>query len=198
AARQFLYQFHAEQKITAAREQRGPEQIAFIPEEADALSGLGAVNRELVRELGRRCPDQRIATVDQDATIIESHKREALRTYGGERGYQPMLAVWAEMDVVLADEFRDGNVPAMMAPLTVAKAAFAALPGTVKTYYYRGDSACHESALVNWLRDEKREDGPQGFIGFAISARMSEALQGAILGVPEEAWKPYGEPHPEE
>jgi hypothetical protein len=26
-----------------------------------------------------------------------------------------MLAVWAEMDVVLADEFRDGNVPAQMA-----------------------------------------------------------------------------------
>ena len=26
-----------------------------------------------------------------------------------------------EMDVVLADEFRDGNVPAQMAPLTVPK-----------------------------------------------------------------------------
>ena len=48
----------------------------------------------------------------------------------------------------------------------MAKAAFAAQPGTVKTYYYRGDSACHESGLVNWLRDEKRADGPQGFIGF--------------------------------
>jgi hypothetical protein len=38
--------------------------------------------------------------------------REALYTYEGSRGYQPMLAVWAEMDGVLADEFRDGNVPA--------------------------------------------------------------------------------------
>ena len=66
---------------------------------------------------------ERMATVDQDATIIESHKREALRTYEGERGYQPMLAVWAEMDAILADEFRDGNVPAMMAPLEVAKRA---------------------------------------------------------------------------
>src|SRR5579875_2587608 len=77
-----------------------------------------------------------------DVTIIESRKREALATYEGERGYQPMLAVWAEMNVVLADEFRDGNVPAQMAPLSVARAAFAALPKTVKTYYYRGDSAC--------------------------------------------------------
>jgi hypothetical protein len=50
----------------------GAEQIAFIPEENDALAGLGEVNRELVQELGKRCPDQRIATLDQDATIIES------------------------------------------------------------------------------------------------------------------------------
>jgi len=90
------------------------------------------------------------------------------------------------MNVVLADEFRDGNVCAQMAPLTVGKRAFAALPETVTTYYYRGDSACHESGLINWLRDERREEGPQGFIGFAISARMSEALHKAIGKVPEE------------
>jgi hypothetical protein len=38
----------------------------------------------------------------------------------------------------LADGFRDRNSPAQMAPLTVARAAFAALPKTMKTYYYRG------------------------------------------------------------
>jgi hypothetical protein len=198
AARQFLYQFHAVEKIEEAKQRRGAEQIAFIPEENDALRGLGEVNRELVQELGRRCPEQGIATVDQDATIIESRKEQALRSYEGERGYQPMLAMWAEMDVVLADEFRDGNVPAIMAPLTVAKRAFAALPQTVQTYYFRGDSACHESNLVDWLRDEQRAEGPQGFIGFAMSARMSEALHQAILQVPEGQWEVYGEPHAQE
>ena len=198
AARQFLYQFHAVEKIEEAKQRRGAEQIAFIPEENDALRGLGEVNRELVQELGRRCPEQGIATVDQDATIIESRKEQALRSYEGERGYQPMLAMWAEMDVVLADEFRDGNVPAIMAPLTVAKRAFAALPQTVQTYYFRGDSACHESNLVDWLRDEQRAEGPQGFIGFAMSARMSEALHQAILQVPEGQWEVYGEAHAQE
>jgi hypothetical protein len=111
-ARKFLNGFHEDAKIETAKQQRIGDQIAYIPEETEALRGLGLVNRELVRELGRRCPEQRIATVDQDATIIESKKQEALRTYEGERGYQPMLAVWAEMNVVLADEFRDGNVPA--------------------------------------------------------------------------------------
>jgi hypothetical protein len=197
-ARKFLNQFHAEEKMAEAKQRRAPEQIAFIPEETDALTGLGEVNRELVRELGRRCPEQRIATVDQDATIIESHKRQALRTYEGERGYQPMLAVWAEMDAVLADEFRDGNVPAMMAPLEVAKRAFAALPETVEEFYYRGDSACHEHELLDWLRNEERAGGPKGRIGFAVSARMSEALHAAIVQIPEPNWLSYGQPHPNE
>lgn len=191
AAWNFLRAFHEEKKIEEAQQRRLPGEKAYIPEESAPLAGLGRVNRALVQRLGERCADQRVATVDQDATIIESRKREALATYEGERGYQPMLAVWAEMNVVLADEFRDGNVPAQMAPLSVARAAFAALPKTVKTYYYRGDSACQESELLKWLRDEKREGGPEGFIGFAISARMSEALHQALVAVPEAEWKPY-------
>jgi len=190
AARHFLYQFHDEEKIAEAKQRREPGQVAYIPGENEALQGLGGVNRELIAALGQRCPDQRIATVDQDSTIIESRKREALATYEGERGYQPMLAVWAEMNLVLADEFRDGNVPAQMDPLPVAQASFAALPPTVKTFYYRGDSACHEQRLINWLRDEEREGGPRGFIGFAISARMSQALHTAIAALPKEAWQP--------
>ena len=113
AARNFLYEFHDESRMDDAKQQctlLGMK--AYIPGENAALSGLGLVNREVVQEVGRRCPEQRIATVDQDATIIESRKQEALRGYAGERCYQPMLAVWAEMNLVLADEFRDGNVAA--------------------------------------------------------------------------------------
>jgi len=106
AARKFLYQFHDEERITEAREQLRLGQVAYIPGENAALQGLGQVNRDLLAEVGQRCAEQKIATVDQDATIIESHKREALLTYEGERGYQPMLAVWAETDLILADQFR--------------------------------------------------------------------------------------------
>jgi hypothetical protein len=198
AALQFLYAFHEDEKIEEAQQRRLPEQIAYIPEETPPLEGLGGVNRDLMQRFGERSPDQRLATVDQDATIIESHKQQALPTYEGVSGYQPMLAVWAETGLVLADQFRDGNVPAMMAPLEVARLAFAALPRTVTEYYYRGDSACHERELVNWLRDEKRPGGPPGRIGFAISARLSEALHAAIEAVPESEWAPYGESHPAE
>ncbi len=198
AALQFLYAFHEDEKIEEAQQRRLPGQIAYIPEETPPLEGLGRVNRDLVHRFGERSPDQRIATVDQDATIIECRKQQALVTYEGERGYQPMLAVWAETGLVLADQFRDGNVPAMMEPLEVAQRAFAAVPRTVTEYYYRGDSACHESHLVNWLRDEQRPGGPPGRIGFAISARMSDALHAAMEAVPESEWAPYGEPHPTE
>jgi Transposase DDE domain group 1 len=198
AALQFLYAFHEPAKIEEAQQRRLPGEIAYIPEEAPPLAGLGRVNQALVQRLGERVPDQRIATVDQDATIIESRKQQALPTYEGPRGYQPMLAVWAETGVVLADQFRDGNVPAMMGPLEVAQRAFAALPSTVREYYYRADSASHEARLLNWLRDERRVGGPQGRIGFAISARMSDALHKAILALPEAEWKPYGEPGAEE
>ena len=80
AALEFLYQFHDEQKVEEAKGRRAPGEIAYIPEESAPLQGLGRVNRSLVQELGSRCAEQRIATVDQDATIIESRKQEALRT----------------------------------------------------------------------------------------------------------------------
>jgi hypothetical protein len=97
------------------------------------------------------------------------------------------------MNVVLADEFRDGNVPAQQQPLRVAQRAFAALPETVSERYFRGDSACEEQALLTWLRDQQRPDGPQGMIGFAVSARMNQSLRAAILSTPEQRWQPYGE-----
>jgi len=193
AARKFLYQFHAEEKIQQAQQELPAERVSYIPEESPALQGLARVNREVVQELGRRCPEQKIATLDVDATIIESWKREAKLTYEGSTGYQPVLALWAEINVVLADEFRDGNVPAHQQLVPVTQRAFQALPETVVERYFRGDSACHEQNLMEWLRDEQRVGGPQGRIGFAVSARMNPALQAEIMATPESQWQPYSE-----
>lgn len=76
AARKFLYQFHDEDTIAQVRQQQlALNRASVIAGESEALAGLAAVNRDIIGELGRRCADQRIATVDVDATIIESHKR---------------------------------------------------------------------------------------------------------------------------
>jgi len=193
AARKFLNRFHSDGLIEQAQQELAVDQVSYIPEESAALRALAQVNQDVVRELGRRCPDQKIATVDLDATIIESWKKQAKMTYEGVSGYQPMLALWAEMNAVVADEFRDGNVPAQQQPLRVARRAFAALPETVTERYFRGDSACEEEALLTWLRNEQRPDGPPGFIGFAVSARMNPVLREEILATPEQRWQPYGE-----
>jgi hypothetical protein len=193
AARKFLYQFHDPEKLELAQRGLPLGQVSYIPEESPPLQGLGQVNVEVVQELGRRCGDQKIATIDLDSTVIESWKREAKPTYEGGTGYQPMLALWAEMNVIVAEELRDGNVPAVQEPLRVAKRAYAALPETVQERYFRGDAGCYEEKLVSWLRDAEREQGPGGFIGFAISAMMSQPLREEILSLAEEQWQPYSE-----
>jgi hypothetical protein len=186
----FLEAFHDPDRVEQARAQaQQQERLSFIPEETAALLGLGLAARGVVLAIAglSKQPELR-ATVDQDATIIESHKREAQWTYEGTRGYQPMVAVWAETGLILADEFRDGNVPALSSPVTCAKAAFAALPDTVTQYFFRGDSACHESGLLNWLRNPERDGGPKGPVGFAVSARMSVELGHSLRAVPEAQW----------
>jgi len=191
AARKFLYQFHEDQLIEQAQQRLGAGQVSYIPEESARLQGLGQVNTDLVRELAQRGERQKIATIDLDSTIIESWKKQALPTYQGGKGYQPMLALWAEMNVIVADQFRDGNVPALQDPLAVAQRAYQALPESVSEYYFRGDSACYEKQLLSWLRNEQREQGPSGPIQFAISVRMQASLKQHIVRLPAFAWKPY-------
>jgi hypothetical protein len=191
AVRAFLNRFH-DPEIELARPPR-EVQKSFIMPSSQSVQGLQLVLAGGVRRTLKLYDEQgqglRIATVDQDATLIESHKEKALAHYEGGRGYQPMVAVWAEADLVLADEFRDGNVPAQQEPLTCAKLAFAALPDTIEQRYFRGDSACHENDLLGWLKHPDREKEPGGRIGFALSARMSEPLAKAVAQVADAQWK---------
>lgn len=193
AVRAFLNRFHDEQ-IELARPPRDVQK-SFIMPSSKPVEGLQSVLAGGVRRTAKLYAEQgqtlRIATVDQDATIIESHKESALAHYKGGRGYQPMVAVWAEADLVLADEFRDGNVPAQQEPLACAKLAFAALPETIQARYFRGDSACHENELLGWLKHPDREKEPGGRIGFAVSARMSPQLSKALAQLPDSQWKSF-------
>jgi hypothetical protein len=102
AVRKFLYQFHDESRIGAAQRELAVGQVSYIPSESEALRGLAQVNQDVAQAIGRRCAEQKIATIDVDATVIESWKREAKPVYQGGTGYQPVLALWAEMDLAVA------------------------------------------------------------------------------------------------
>ena len=104
--------------------------------------------------------------------MIASRKRQAQPTWQGGRGYQPMRALWAELDVAVAEPFRDGKVPAVQDPFSVAQRAFAALSETVEEFYCRGDSACYENGLLDWLRNENREKGPLAGHGYGSHHRQ--------------------------
>jgi hypothetical protein len=190
AVREFLELFHDEtlEELRPSRD----EQKSFILPSSGPVAALSQVQSGCVRRIAKlyeqQGQSQGIATIDQDATIIESHKQAALAHYDDGRGYQPMVALWAELDLVVADEFRDGNVPAKQAPLTCAQMAFATLPASVKTRYFRGDAACHENQLIGWLRAPERALETGGTIGFAISAVMSVDLAKAVAKVAETQW----------
>jgi hypothetical protein len=53
--------------------------VSYIPAESEPLRALAQINRHLVQAIGRRCADQKMATIDLDATVIESWKRVALK-----------------------------------------------------------------------------------------------------------------------
>ena len=190
ALREFCEAFHDEEKVTRPSDYK---QLAFIPEPSARLEGLARVLAGVVQRGARLYEQQQsalhTATVDLDATIIESHKQAATWSYEGIKGYQPAVAVWAEADLVLADEFRDGNVPAGMEPLRLAQQAFGALPSGIQRRAFRGDSACYEQTLLAWLSAPARAEEPGGAIEFGISADMSPPLRKVAVVVPEKAWK---------
>lgn len=155
-----------------------------VPGEGPRLQGLDAVNRRLIALLQERAP-QMSATIDIDATILASDKRAACPTYDGRTGYQPVIALWAEQDVVLADEFRDGNVPAASDNRHLLRRAIAALPPGVTRVLVRGDAALYEHGLMRDLETAGH--------GYAITAKMKRELAAAIQALPESAWQPDGE-----
>jgi hypothetical protein len=89
AVREFLELFHDEE-VALLRPSR-EVQKSFIFPSTQPVAALQCVQQLTVRRIAQRYEQQEqaqtIATVDQDATIIESHQKAALHHYEGGRGY---------------------------------------------------------------------------------------------------------------
>lgn len=186
-AKAFLYAFHddAKDEDTAGKRLFQP---SFVPEETGPLAGLAEAVRATVSAAQKEQAVER-ATIDLDATIVVSEKKEAATTYTGESGYQPVIALWAEKDVILNDEFRDGNVPAGHEPLRCLKGAVDALPEGIERVYLRADSAAYQHELMAWCSERDEKGDPR--VTYAISADMTRQLKGEIGKLPPEAWQPF-------
>jgi hypothetical protein len=181
AARKFLYAFHDDALVQQAQQQLPAHEVAAVPEENPPLQGLAAVNTELLHAVIAK-GKSKIATIDIDATIQESNKREAQPHYEGGRGYQPVVAYLCEEDLIIADEFRDGNVPAGKDTVRITKRALDALPSGLAEIRLRADSAFYNTEELKLLV----ERGVQ----FCISADMSKPLVALCKKVPEHDWQP--------
>jgi hypothetical protein len=161
---------------------------AFIPVPNAHLRGLAKVNGEMAAFMQKRAP-QRIATLDQDATLVETAKRDALFSYQGFKSYQPLNTWWAEQQMVLHMEFRDGNVPAGYEQLRVLKESLSLLPEGVEQVRLRSDTAGYQHSLLRYC--EEGEDRRFGRIEFAIGADVTSEFKRTVLKeVGPGDWKP--------
>jgi len=187
AIRRYLEEFH-DPKMEGLR----PEEGAFIPAPHEQLRNLMGVHKDVLAFIQGRSPRTE-ATLDVDATLIETHKATAEYSYKHFKAYQPLNVWWAEQGLVLHTEFRDGNVPAGFEVLRVVEEALEMLPAGVTKLWVRSDTAAYQHAFLKWLLDPTKH--PRfGVIEFAISCDVTVAFKKAVAEVPESEWHPYIRP----
>ena len=182
AARRYLSAFHDEDQ----EKLRMPGK-AFIPKANDNLRGLYRINADLLKFVDS-IAQSIIATLDLDATVIETWKKEALYCYKHYPAYQPYNIWWAEQEMMLISEFRDGNVPAGYDQLRVLKEGLSYLPKGVKVVRVRSDTAGYEHKLLRYC--ESAQNKRFGRIEFAISCDVSWEFKEAVSKVAESEWQP--------
>jgi hypothetical protein len=178
----YLAAFH-----DAEQEKLRIEGKAFIPAPNEHLRGLVNVNADMVGFMQSHNP-QKVATLDQDATLVETAKVEALFCYKKFKAYQPFNTWWAEQGMVLHTEFRDGNVPAGFEQLRVFKEALALLPANVETVRLRSDTAGYQHELLRYCA--KGEHERFGRIEFAVGCDVTPEFKKAVMELEASDWQP--------
>ena len=172
-ARQWLDRFHDEELM-----KERPLQGCFLPPESGPLAGLKEVSRHVVKAYVQNVKVSQRVTLDIDAHLVETDKAEAKYCYDGFKAFQPIEVCWAETGLVLADEFREGNVPASEGNKRLVDEAYEALPAGSWEVWVRSDSAAYEEDNLDHWNKWK----------FAVSADMSQQLRAVIAAMPESSW----------
>ena len=176
----YLERFH-----DADEEAKREAHRAFIPAPNQALEGLGKVNADLVGFVQGRSP-HRQATLDMDATLVVTHKQDALYSYKKHKAYQPLTAYWAEADLIVHSEFRDGNVPAGYQQMRVLTEALGHLPEGVDKVMLRSDTAGYQRELLRYCAEGR--DERFGVIDFAVGVDVTVEFTRAVSEVEDDQW----------
>ena len=175
-ARQWLDKFHDENSMSGQ-----PQQGAFIPVESAPLAGLREPIRQVIWSYIEKIKPGQEVTLDVDAHLVETNKANAYYSYNGKKAFQPIEVEWAETGLVLAEEFRQGNVLAGTDMKRVVDEAFNALPPGDWKVKVRSDSAAYQQDVLDHWQQRRWH--------FAVSADMSVHLQQAVAALPATAWQ---------
>ncbi len=175
-ARQWLDKSHDEGLMS-----RQSQQGAFIPVESAPLAGLREPNRQVIWSYIEKVKAGQEVTLDVDAHLVETTKANAFYCYDGRKAFQPIEVEWAETGLVLAEEFRQGNVLAGTDMKRVVDEAFDMLPPGEWKVKVRSDSAAYQQDILDHWHGRKWH--------FAVSADMSVQLRQAIETLPADAWQ---------
>jgi len=188
--REWLEQFHNDEEES----KRGYGQ-AFVPEGNEALTGLGGVNREFVtrgfrlhQRSGR--PPVTQATLEIDATFMETQKRDALRCYKKFEAYSGLTVRWDEMGFAIWDEFRDGNVPPSYRNLEALTESVTYLNRElgISDVWVRSDAAAHQDGILKALSGWKIDGAPSP-VKFAIGYVKTKEFREEIQRLKDSEWE---------
>jgi len=175
-ARQWLDKFHDEELMYGQ-----PQQGAFIPVESAPLAGLREPNRQVIWSYIEKMKPGQEVTLDVDVHLVETTKANAFYCYDGRKAFQPIEVEWAETGLVLAEEFRQGNVLAGRDIKRVVDEAYDMLPAGEWKVKVRSDSAAYQQDVLDHWHGRTWQ--------FAVSADMSVQLRQAIEALPADAWQ---------
>ena len=190
SVREWLEQFHNADEDS----KRGYGQ-AFVPESNAALCGLRGVNREFVsrgwklyQRSGR--PPVTRATLEIDATFMQTQKKEALCCYKRFDAYSSLTVRWAEMGFAIWDEFRDGNVPPAYRNLEALTESIRYLNEElgITDVWVRSDAAAHQESILKEL-SEWKIDGKASPVKFAIGYIKTKDFREQIQKLGDAAWE---------
>jgi hypothetical protein len=190
SVREWLDQFHNSEEDA----KRGYGR-AFIPESNDALCGLRGVNREFVirgfglyQRSGK--PELTRATLEIDASFMETQKRDALCCYKHFDAYSSLTVRWAEMGLAIWDEFRDGNVPPAYRNLEALTESITYLNDElgITDVWVRSDAAAHQESILKTLSGWMI-DGKSSPVKFAIGYVKSKEFREELQKLADDAWE---------
>jgi hypothetical protein len=177
----FLASFHGPEQQQVVRV---PGEAVLVPEHA-RLRGLWQVAASLLAFMQQHRPRETV-TLDGDATLVETHKAQALHCYKGHKSCQPLNFYVAEWGMVAHSHFRDGNVPCGYRQLESLQRALELLPAGVKKVKLHMDTKGYEWGLRHWLAEGKSERF--GVVDFAVGADVSQALKKEVTKLRDADW----------